>query len=445
MTHGQALAYLRSLQRFGIKLGLDNIRALLAGLGNPERRFPTVLVAGTNGKGSVAAMLARILADHGLRAGLYTSPHLVRVEERIRIADDLIPERDLARALTAVRETAGGLLASGRLPNPPTFFEALTATALVHFSGKKVDAAVLEVGMGGRFDATNAVTPVLSVITTVALDHQKYLGDTLAEIAFEKAGILKPGVPAVVGVRGPAALRVVRRRAREVGAPVHEVFGRGTAFAARRTAGGYRFSYHSGHARYDYRPSLPGLHQGENAAVALRAAEVLGHVWRTFEPRTMVRAIGRTLWEGRLETAGTRPPLILDGAHNPEGAEALAAHIRTIVRRPVVLVFDAMKDKEIRAMAGALFPLAVKVVLTRIPMERAADPEEVLALWGGDRDNIVAEPDVPRALGLARRLAGRSTPIVVTGSLFLVGEVKKALSRRPGDRSRPSRGRGRPV
>lgn len=445
MTHGQALAYLRSLQRFGIKLGLDNIKALLAGLGNPELRFPTVLVAGTNGKGSVAAMLARILADHGLRAGLYTSPHLVRVEERVRIGDELIAERDLARALSAVREAAGGLLASGRLPNPPTFFEALTAAALVHFSGKGVDGAVLEVGMGGRFDATNAVTPLVSVITTVALDHQKYLGNTLAEIAFEKAGILKPGVPAVVGVRGPTALRVVRRKAREVGAPVHEVFGRGTAFAARRTTGGYRFSYDSGHARYDYRPSLPGLHQGENAAVALRAAEVLGGVWRPFEPRIMVRAIGHTLWEGRLETAGARPPLILDGAHNPEGAEALAAHIRMVVRKPVVLLFDAMKDKDIGAIAGALFPLATKVVLTRIPMERAAAPDEVLGLWEGEKGNILAEPDVPRALAMARRLAGGSTPVVVAGSLFLVGEVKKALCRGPGDRPRPSRRGGGPV
>jgi dihydrofolate synthase/folylpolyglutamate synthase len=427
MTYGRSLDYLKSLQRFGIKLGLDSIRALLGALGRPDRHFPSVLVAGTNGKGSVAAMLARILTEHGFRTGLYTSPHLVRVEERIRIGDELIPARSFARALTAVRKRAEALVVSGGLPHPPTFFEVLTAAALVHFAEEAVDCAILEVGMGGRFDATNAVTPVLSVITTISLDHQKYLGGTLAEIAFEKAGIIKPGIPVVCGVRRGTALSVIRRRARELRAPLVEVFGAGTAFAAAPGRGGARFAYDTGHSRHEFKPSLPGFHQGENAAVAIRSAELLGRVWRPLDPGKMISAIGRTRWEGRLETVGSKPPIILDGAHNPEGAASLAAYLRDAVRKPVILIFDAMKDKDIGAMAASLFPLARTVVLTRIPMARAADPEDVLRLWKGPRGNIVVEPDVRKALKLAKGLAGATTPVVAAGSLFLVGEIKKIV------------------
>jgi dihydrofolate synthase / folylpolyglutamate synthase len=429
MTHGQGLAYLKSLQRFGIKLGLDNIRALLASLGNPDRRFPSVLVAGTNGKGSVAAMLARILMEHGFRTGLYTSPHLVRVEERIRIGDDLISGKAFSRALTIVREMADELVTSGRLSCPPTFFEVLTATALVHFAGESVDFAVLEVGMGGRFDATNVVTPLLSVITTVSLDHQKYLGGTIGEIAFEKAGIIKPEIPVVCGVRRGTALRVIRRQARKLGAPVIEVFGPGTAFAASQAGRGIKFAYETEEARYEFKPSLSGFHQGENAAMAIRAAEVLTRVWKPLDRNKMIAAIGRTRWEGRLETLGSEPRVILDGAHNPEGAASLAAYIRAFVRKPVILIFDAMKDKDIGAMAAFLFPLARTVVLTRVPMPRAADPEEVLRLWKGRRDNILIEPDIGRALKLATGLAGKRASVLAAGSLFLVGEIKKRISR----------------
>lgn len=429
MTHGRALDYLKSLQPFGIKLGLDNIRAILGSLGNPDRKFPSALIAGTNGKGSVAAMLASILSQQGFRTGLYTSPHLVRVEERIRIGDDIIPQKAFCRALAAVKDGAEALLDSGGLGHPPTFFEVLTAAALVHFAEEAVDFAVLEVGMGGRFDATNAVTPLLAVITTVSMDHQKYLGRTLGEIAFEKAGIIKDGVPLVCGVRGGTALRVIRRRARQLRAPVVEVFGPGTAFAARPAKGGFTFAYDTGRTRYEFKPSLPGFHQGENAAVAIRAAEVLGRVWRPLDRRKTVEAVGRTRWEGRLERIGLKPPVILDGAHNPEGAAALAAYVRGVVRKPVILIFNSMKDKDIRAIAAPLFPLARTIILTKVPMARAAEPEEVLRRWKGRRDNILTEPDIGSALALAKRLAGARTPILAAGSLFLVGEIKKTISR----------------
>ncbi len=278
MNYGQSQDYLKSLQRFGIKLGLENIRTLLGSLGGPHHEYPSLIVAGTNGKGSVAAMLARILSGHGFRTGLYTSPHLVRIEERIRIGERLITPGELCRGLAAIRKNVEGLLASGRLADPPTYFEVITALALTYFRDSRVDFAVLEVGMGGRFDATNVVTPLVSVITTISKDHQKYLGRSLGEIAFEKAGIIKEGVPVVCGVRRGTAFRVIRRRARELRAPFVEVFGPATSFMPLSFRRGFRFRYDSGSATYSFAPSLQGVHQGENAAVAIRAAEVLGTV-----------------------------------------------------------------------------------------------------------------------------------------------------------------------
>ena len=430
MTYGESLGYLESLQRFGIKLGLDNIRTVLESLGQPHRDYPSVHIAGTNGKGSVAAMLAEILSAHGFRTGLYTSPHLVRLEERIRIDGRLISPKGVARGLTILKKSIDSLLAAGALVYPPTFFEVVTALALTYFAEQGVDIAVLEVGMGGRFDATNAVTPIVSVITTIAHDHQKYLGRTLGEIAFEKAGIIKPGVPVVCGVRSGGALRVIRRRAREEGAPIIEVFGRGSAFAPA-AAGGNRFRYDSGSDVYTFKPSLLGAHQGENAAVALRAAETISRVWRPLDARTSVRAVSRTRWEGRLEIVRRRPAVILDGAHNPEGAAALGAYIRDSVRKPVVLVFDAMKDKDIRKIARTLFPRARRIILTRVPMDRAASPQEVLDLCREYADRIILEPDIRRALDRALSEAGARTPVVVAGSLFLVGAIKKILGGKP--------------
>jgi dihydrofolate synthase / folylpolyglutamate synthase len=424
MTYGQSLSYLESLQKFGIKLGLDNIRAVLESLGDPHRAYPVIHIAGTNGKGSVAAMLAEILSGHGFRTGLYTSPHLVRLEERMRIGDRLIRPRQVARGLSDLKAGIDGLLAAGRLVYPPTFFEVVTALAMAWFAGEGVDIAVLEVGMGGRFDATNAVVPLVSVITTIAHDHQRYLGRTLGEIAFEKAGIIKPGVPVVCGVRGGEALMVIRRRAREEGAPLIEVFGRGTAFG-RLGTDRRRFVYDSGSVRYDFKPSLLGAHQGENAAVALKTAETISRAWRPLDARTAIRAVGRTKWEGRLEIVHRRPTVILDGAHNPEGAASLEAYLRDSVRRPVVLVFDAMKDKDIRKIGRILFPRARRIILTRVPMARAASPEEIVDLCREFADRIVIEPDIRRALDLALAEAGARTPVVVAGSLFLVGAVKK--------------------
>lgn len=433
--------YLGHLQYFGIKLGLENIRALCRALGDPQERFPAVHVAGTNGKGSVAAMLDAVLRGHGFRTGLYTSPHLVNVEERVLVDGRAVSRRRFCALIGRIRDTIDGLMAEKRLLYHPTFFEVLTALGFLEFAEREVDIAVLEVGMGGRFDATNVVNPLVSIITTIAKDHEKHLGSSLESIAFEKAGIIKPGVPVVCGVRGGAALREIRRIARGRRAPLVEVFGGDRALVERPSARGLRFMYDSGDERTSFSPSLPGRYQGENAAVAIVAAEVLSRTWRPLEKAKIVKAIGETKWEGRLETVSRRPLVLLDGAHNPDGARALAAHLRKTVRRPVVLVFAAMQDKDIRSMTRALFPLCEAVVLTRVPYKRSATPEEIKAAAPVFKGKIILEPDTRQAVRLAmaesRRGSGTRAkgtcprarpgpaPVVIAGSLFLVGEVKR--------------------
>jgi len=426
MTSSECRDYLGRLQHFGIKLGLENIKALCEALGDPQDRFPSVHVAGTNGKGSVSAMLAEVLRRHGFRTGLYTSPHLVRVEERVRVDGKNIAPKKFRELLTRLKATIDGLMAQGRLVYHPTYFEVLTALAFLEFAERKVDVAVLEVGMGGRFDATNVVTPVVSVITTIAKDHQKHLGSTLEEIAFEKAGIIKPGVPVVCGVRGGAALRRIRRVARERGAPLVEAFGRGRALEVRAAPDGPRFIYAGGKGRYSFSLALAGRHQGANAAVAVAAAEVLARAWKPLDKDTTVKAVRETRWEGRLETVCRRPPVVLDGAHNVEGVTALAAYIRETFRRPVVLVFAAMQDKDIRSMSRVLFPVCAGVVLTRVPYKRSATPEELAAAAAPPFKGLVLlEPDTRKAVRLALAQSRGRTPVVIAGSLFLIGEVKR--------------------
>jgi dihydrofolate synthase/folylpolyglutamate synthase len=417
--------YLQNLQRFGVKLGLQNIGAVLAACGDPQRRFPSVHVAGTNGKGSVCAMLASILKADGRRVGLYTSPHLADVRERIRIDGRSISAADFDRLLGRIRRTIERLLAAGRLEAHPTYFEVLTILAFLYFAERKVDIAVLEVGMGGRFDATNIVTPMVSVITSISLDHREYLGHTVAAIAFEKAGIIKPGVPVVSGVERGAAAAVIRRRARELGAPLVRAFGRdGTLFAAR-TAGGFRFRYDFCGEPFAFRLKLRGRHQGENAAVAIAAARTLGCVWKPFDRRVILSGLAAAEWPGRLEAVGRRPLVLLDGAHNEDGARALAAYVRDFVGGPLVLIFAMLKDKAVGRAAGLLFPHPDMIVLTSIPSPRAASPEEILKIAAPFRSKIRIEPDLRAAIALARSQAGSKGTVLVAGSLYLIGEVKK--------------------
>lgn len=425
MTSSECRDYLGHLQHFGIKLGLENIATLCATLGNPQNRFLSIHVAGTNGKGSVSAMLAGIMKEHGFRTGLYTSPHLARVEERFRVDGVPIPPGRLRALLARLKATIDGLMADGRLAYHPTYFEVLTALAFLEFAERHVDVAVLEVGMGGRFDATNVVRPLVSVITTIAKDHEKHLGSSLEKIAFEKAGIIKSGVPVVCGVRRGVALREIRRIAREREAPFIEVFGPGRTLEARPAGGGYRFVYEGGRGRYTFSLALAGRHQGTNAAVAIAVTEVVSRAWRPLGKAKIVKAVRETRWEGRLETVCRRPLVLLDGAHNVEGAAALAAHIRETIGRPVVLVFAAMLDKDIRSMTRLLFPLCETVVLTRVPYKRSATPEELAAAAPPFNGRVLLEPDTRKAVRLALAESRARTPVVIAGSLFLIGEVKR--------------------
>jgi len=433
MNSAQCRAYLDSLQVMGIKLGLDNVRTLLQALDNPHLSYPTLLVAGTNGKGSVCAMLTSILGLHGLRTGLYTSPHLVAVEERVRIGQRLIGRTEFCRAVAEVRRAADKLLAAGRLPSPPTFFEVLTCAAFGYFRQRKVDVAVLEVGLGGRFDATNVAQPLLSVITSIGHDHEQYLGRRLEQIAFEKAGIIKRGVPVVSGVEGWTAAAVIKKRARELEAPFTAVFDPPNRLVAQKSERdrNYRFIFETPEKRFVYSPGLVGFHQGRNAAVALAAATVLGRRWKPLQDKLILQGIAEAFWPGRLETVRRSPRVILDGANNPEGALAVRDYLKDFVAQPLVLLFAVMKDKDISGLGRILFPLARKIILTKFPYQRAAEPEDILGRARQFAGRILTEPDPGRAykmaLAEAQRLKGC---LLVTGSLFLVGEVKALLARK---------------
>ena len=436
-AHRVAGVYLARRVRFGMKLGLEAMQALVAEMGHPERAYPSLLVAGTNGKGSVAAYCDAALRASGLRTGRYTSPHLVRVNERITVDGCEITDHDFAIAVGAVRDAAERLVRRGVLEAHPTFFEVTTAAAFAHFRRQRVDVAVLEAGLGGRLDATNVVDPVASAIVSIDFDHEAYLGRTLAAIAGEKAGVLREGRTSVIGPLPDEARRAVRARARAIGARVVEA-RRGARFvrrdggeaAARRRALAAVFDLHTPRTRYARLRPLPGAHQRDNLLVAIRLLEEAKRAGVSVDLRKVSRAVAGTRWPGRLEWIPGSPPLLLDGAHNRAGACALAGYLAG--GPPIVLVFGAMSDKDVRGLADELFPLAAAVVLTRPRIARAATPDELARRAGRLAAGAHRQPSVARALALARRVAlahGPMTTVVVAGSLYLVGAVKAALER----------------
>ncbi|MFQ6107925.1 MAG: bifunctional folylpolyglutamate synthase/dihydrofolate synthase [Candidatus Aminicenantales bacterium] len=425
MNYVECLKYLEEIQNLGIKFGLDNVRAILASMNNPHRRYPSILVAGTNGKGSVCAILTRILTLHGFRVGLFTSPHLVRVEERIRIGAELISVRTFCRLLTQLKAKIEQLISSGTLLSPPTYFELLTCLALTFFEERRVDITVLEVGMGGRFDATNVVKPLVTVITTISWEHQKFLGNSLEEIASEKAGIIRENIPVVCGVEAKEAFQTIKRRARELRAPFFGVFENTSSFLARKKRNGYVFEYISEKEKYRYSPRLAGHHQGKNAALAIVTAERLSEHWMKLEKRKIVQGIETAEWPGRLEIISSRPLVVLDGAHNEQGAEVLRDYIHDFDLSPVILVYAAMRDKKVENIASLLFPLSKKVILTRFPFYKGASPKEIRDRVLGFEDRLVLEPDPRKAFLLALQDSSAQDCILVTGSLYLVGEIKK--------------------
>jgi dihydrofolate synthase / folylpolyglutamate synthase len=421
MTYTAAVFYLYSLQKHGIKLGLDTMSALLDRLGMPQARYRNVHVAGTNGKGSTAAMTAAILQAGGYRVGLYTSPHLVEFCERIRVDGRMIPEADIARLTELIKGIAEPDLS-------PTFFEFTTAMGLQYFAECQVDVAVLEVGLGGRFDATNVVSPLACAITTIALDHQQYLGSTLQSIAYEKAGIIKPSAPVILGRLPREAHDTIERVAAERGAPLF-CLGRDFHVEGETPA---RFRYAWGDVRYDdLTCPLAGTHQLDNCACALSLIET-ARPHRLAVPEPAIRqGLRQVQWEGRLEIVAREPLTILDGAHNPAAANALAHYLRGFrasnPRSRVILVLAMMRDKDHRGFVEPFNGLIDDVVLTQANLNRSATVEELLAVIQGAWRHVRANAEVPGALADARLLARREDLICVTGSLMLVGEVKASL------------------
>jgi dihydrofolate synthase / folylpolyglutamate synthase len=422
-------AWLTALEHFGIRLGLSSIHAICEALGHPERQFRCAHIAGTNGKGSVAAMVDEALRAAGHRVGRYTSPHLVHLEERIAVAGDPVTAAMLDAALETVRAAVEGLRAAGSLEVHPTFFEITTAAAFVVFARAGVDVGVIEVGLGGRFDATNLIDPVVAAITSIALDHEQYLGTTLEAIAFEKAGIVKPGVPVVVGELPEEARAIVRRVCQERGAPLHDTSAECVVERARRNG---RTILHLTTPRGVYPPTvlaLRGDHQAQNAAVAVRLLELLDERGVRLSDAAITAGLAGARWPARLDvvTLGAGREVLVDGAHNPAGTAALEAYVRSEWPSGLPLVFGAMRDKQAADMLRPLATIARPLILTTAPGPRAADAESLAAAARSiGIDDPLVRPDIPHALAAGWERAPR---IVAAGSLYLAGEVLRLLDR----------------
>lgn len=413
---------LLALEQFGIKLGLEQITALLGAMGRPDDAFPSILIAGTNGKGSVTAMVERAVRAAGHRTGRYTSPHLVHLEERVAIDGEPVSSGTLDHSIERVLE------ASRTLPWPPSFFEAATAVALDVFRRAAVDLAVLEVGLGGRLDATNAVTPIAVAITRVDFDHEAYLGETLEAIATEKAGVIKAGGLVLLGPNHETVERVISERCRTVGASLSHA-RHGTTETATLVDGRTRLDVQTPHRAYEALTlGLRGRHQIENALTALRLLEELDATGKVRVPTAAIRAgLEDVTWPGRLEVRHWRgTDLLLDGAHNPSGARALAAYVLETYGRRLPMVVGIMKDKDIGAVLAALAPAASRFTFTAPRSARAAEPVTLATLASR------LAPDVPTAtaddpLDAVTDAAATGRPVVVAGSLYLVGEVRAEL------------------
>lgn len=405
-----ALEALYGLERRRDKLGLDGTRALLAALGNPHERFRSVHVAGTNGKGSVCAIVERVLREAGVRTGLYTSPHLVDFRERIRVIGQWADEARLGQRLAHIQS-----LPEGR---DRTFFEVCTALAFDDFAARGVEWAVVEVGLGGRLDCTNVITPAVCVITSIGLDHTEILGDTIGKIAAEKAGIIKPGVPVVVaGGPGNATIAAI---ARERGAPL-TIARAGTRPPSWRDVA--------------LPPGLDGTHQAANAGLALQALARLRDAGLAIPDDALKRGLGGVRWPGRLERSPREPRLVWDGAHNPQGIAALASAWEAVGGAdPATVVLAVSRDKDVRVMLETLarrFPRA-RLIATRSRSERALEPESLARIARETGIEAESAPDVNAALARALARPGRES-VLLTGSLFAIGEAMETYGGAPGE------------
>lgn len=405
MNFEAAVQYLLSLghETFTIKLGLRNTELLLSALGNPERAFPSVQIAGTNGKGSTAVMLDSICRAAGIKCGLYTSPHLISITERISIAGTQISPQEFAACVTTVRDVSAQLLNDKQLEALPTFFEQLTVAALLAFRNARIELAILETGLGGRLDSTTAAKASIVAITPISMDHEEYLGDTLESIAAEKAAIIRPGVQAVIAKQEPVALAVLLRRCEEAGViPILDT---------------------DMHRYKHVRLGLRGRHQVENAGVAIRLAELL-----KIPDAAIVTGLETAKHPGRLELIQRQQAFLIDGAHNPAGAKSLRDYLTDLAPRPLTLVFGAMRDKQLEQMGKILFPCADTLIVTTVNNPRSATLERLREVADHfARGKVFTSESSADALRIARAETSPEGLICIAGSLYLVGELRPLI------------------
>ncbi len=414
----QCLTEMYGLRRFGIILGLDIIRGMLENLGNPQHQFLTIHIAGTNGKGSIASAMANILFHAGYRVGLYTSPHLVRFNERIRINNSEIHNQGVVDAYEAAKQAHHG-------DREATFFEYTTAMALYAFAAENVDWAVVETGMGGRLDATNILQPEISIISNISMEHRDYLGHSIAAIAGEKAGIIKPHTPVITGARQKAAVEVIRETAAACDAPFYRV---GEHFRVRRNSGAGTFTYYGiEHVWPNMQTRLTGNHQIDNAAIVLAACEILNRK-HAIDFSAIQTGLKTNHWPGRLEMRDTRPRILIDGAHNLMAARHLARFLKEqMADRKITLVIGILDDKPYRSMLQSILPQCRRAVFTRPRIDRSL-PAESLAQAGQDLiPDFDVIPDVAEAVAHACRITEADDLICIAGSLYVVGEASAAL------------------
>jgi dihydrofolate synthase/folylpolyglutamate synthase len=435
MNYEAAVRYLLSLgrelaaptQAAAAKFDLENITILAERLGRPDRVYPTAHVAGTNGKGSTAAFLESILRHAGFRTGLNTSPHLEKINERIRVNGEEISNDAFAKTFTRIQALNEELLAAGQLRAHPTYFECVTAVAFEYFARERVDFGVFEVGLGGRLDATNILTPVVTIITRVDFDHENFLGHSLGEIAAEKAGILKRSVPVVLAEQRPEAFEVIRERAVELGCPLIETTkafriekewienGRSRAVVTEIESGW----------SMELAPRLPGRFQIQNSLNAVAASRYLQKRGYRISDDAVAQGISQAVWPGRLEKLQSGPDLYLDGAHNPSAARELATFLeQNLAGRKIWLVFGALRDKAVDEIAGVLFPDTAEVIFTQPRTTRAISVSQLAEITAHHAAHFAVIPEPEAALEYALDRAAAGDAVIVAGSLYLVGQLR---------------------
>ena len=412
-AYKKEIEYLYSLQKFGIKFGLSTTSQLLESLGNPHQGQNYIHIAGTNGKGSVATFLSTIFQKQGFKVGLYTSPHLVRFTERFQINSREIGQEQACRLIQRLRQVF--------IPDePPTFFEATTALALFYFALEKTDIAIIEVGMGGRLDATNIIDPLISIITNISMEHQDFLGDNLLDIAYEKAGIIKENVPVVTGVQDSSVIALFQKICEQSHSPLYQL---GRDFSLLESASG--FDYHGlCQDLENLHISLTGQHQKINASLALAVTEILKSQGIEIFDKAIQKGLQNSVWPGRMQIVCQKPLILLDGAHNPQAIHTLAASLKKEFEfHKCFLVIGTMVDKDINSILAGIMPQADYVIFTRPKYERAIDPEQLMELAKPWQKPGQAIQSLPQALDTVHSLARDKDIIVLCGSLFLVGEA----------------------